>query len=87
VVRGRALAERDPPQKNDRDFDNSKKYAEATKEVGARLKVPVVDAWETIWKAGGEKEEGLTPFLSDGLHLTDKGYAVSCLAAFCDDTH
>jgi isoamyl acetate esterase len=77
VTRGRVLAERDPPRENDRDFDHSKKYAEATKELAARLKVPVVDAWESIWKAAGEKEEGLTPFLSDGLHLTDEGYGVS----------
>jgi lysophospholipase L1-like esterase len=71
------LAERVPPRENDRDFDHSKRYAEATKELAARLEVPVVDVWEAIWKAAGEEEEGLTPFPSDGLHLTDQGYDVS----------
>jgi len=71
------LTERDPPREIDRNFEHTKKYADVTKELAAKLQVPVVDVWEEIWKASGENEDALTPFLSDGLHLTDKGYAVS----------
>lgn len=71
------LANRDQPRDLDRTFENTRKYAEATREVAATQKVPVVDVYERIWKAAGENEESLTSFLSDGLHLTEKGYGVS----------
>lgn len=45
--------------------------------MAATQNVPLVDSYDRIWKAAGENEEGLAPFLSDGLHLTEKGYEVS----------
>ena len=35
---------------------NTKKYAEACREVGAKLKVPVVDLWTTFMRAAGWRE-------------------------------
>ncbi|CCA70635.1 hypothetical protein PIIN_04571 [Serendipita indica DSM 11827] len=70
------IAERDPPKDMDRTWENTKAYADAAKEVARELRVPVVDAWDAIWKAAGEETLGLTRFLSDGLHLTREGYEV-----------
>ncbi|KAH9857692.1 SGNH hydrolase [Lenzites betulinus] len=66
----------DRPAVLDRTLELSKVYAEAAKKVGEREGVPVVDIWSKIWEAAGETEDGLTPFLADGLHLTGKGYDV-----------
>ncbi|TFK50102.1 SGNH hydrolase [Heliocybe sulcata] len=59
-----------------RSLDSAHRYAEATKEVGRKEGVPVVDAWTGIWEACGKGEEGLPRYFSDGLHLNANGYAV-----------
>jgi len=66
----------------DRSFARSHSYAQAVKEVGQALKVPVVDMHAAL-EAGqveGGREEGVPPpgeayrsYLSDGLHLNGKG--------------
>lgn len=68
---------RNPPGEMDRDFDVTKNYADAVKEVGKKENVPVVDCWTDLWEAAGKEQERLAEFLSDGLHLTGKGYEVS----------
>ena len=84
IRREKILAERDPPREIDRSFDRTRAYAETVKEVGVTHNISVVDAWTAIWTAAGQKESALTPFLSDGLHLTDEGYAVrSHLSQIC----
>jgi lysophospholipase L1-like esterase len=60
----------------DRKWELTHAYAEMVKEVSKELDVPVVDAWDLIWKAAGEKTEALPMFLSDGLHLTREGYEI-----------
>jgi lysophospholipase L1-like esterase len=62
--------------KSERSNVNTKKYAEMVKRVGDETGVSVIDVWTSFWEKGGEKEEGLAPFLSDGLHLTGEGYKV-----------
>ena len=54
----------------------TRSYAEAVKEVGSALKLPVADVWTKIWEASGEDEKALTTYLHDGLHLTEAGYEV-----------
>ncbi|KAH9857693.1 SGNH hydrolase [Lenzites betulinus] len=65
-----------PEAPPDRDLEQSRLYAEAMNRVGEREGVPVVDAWGKIWAAAGGTAGGLTPFLSDGLHLTGEGYKI-----------
>lgn len=72
------LESRDPPVEMDRSWARTRSYADAVKEIAVSLKVPVVDTWEVIWTAAGEKIEALPMFLSDGLHLTPEGYDVRC---------
>jgi lysophospholipase L1-like esterase len=72
------LASRNPPKQPDREWNNTKAYADAVKEVGkGKPKVGIVDIWEAIWGAAGKDVAGLPEFLSDGLHLTVAGYEVS----------
>lgn len=53
-------------------------YADATRAVAREEEgVVLVDVWKAMWDAAGRDEENLRPFLSDGLHLTAKGYSVS----------
>lgn len=67
----------DPPKDySDRQFDLTKQYAEAAKEVGEAEKVPVVDAWTLLWEACGQDEHNLPKFLTDGLHLNAEAYKV-----------
>lgn len=74
------LASRDPPKKPDREWNNTKAYADVVIEVGkGKSRVEVVDIWEAIWTAAGEDVARLPEFLSDGLHLTVAGYQVSNL--------
>lgn len=40
-------------------------------------RVVLVDVWTAIWKAAGNNEDDLRSFLSDGVHLTSKGYQAS----------
>jgi hypothetical protein len=64
----------------DRSWEHSKSYADAVLELGKELNLPVLNAWDVIWKAAGAQTEGLVMFLSDGLHLTKEGYEVSNLS-------
>ncbi|GAA5848286.1 hypothetical protein JCM8547_004469 [Rhodosporidiobolus lusitaniae] len=81
------------PEFCDRSLENTRKYVEAVKELGEREGVPVVDAFEPIWKAAGEREEGLEEFFTDGLHLNAKSYAFvvegvkSVIAQYYPDKH
>lgn len=77
--RGRAQRAKDPPRENDREFETTRRYAEAVSEVGKAEGVPVVDLWGRLYEAAGRDEVGLEGFLTDGLHLNEKGYAVSAL--------
>ncbi|KAG9318860.1 SGNH hydrolase-type esterase domain-containing protein [Chiua virens] len=61
---------------NGRDFEETKLYAAAAKEVGAQVGVPVADAWTEIWEAAGRDEGACEKFLSDGLHLNAAGYEI-----------
>ena len=56
---------------------STKAYARQMLRVGEETGVEVVDAWELFWAKADGKEEWLTPYLSDGLHLTAAGYEVS----------
>lgn len=69
-------AQLSPILKKERNNDRTKAYAEAVKTVGEETGVHVLDVWTAFWERGGEKEEGLEPLLSDGLHLTGEGYKV-----------
>ncbi|KAJ3477739.1 hypothetical protein NLI96_g10253 [Meripilus lineatus] len=70
------LATRDPPKLLDREFEVTRQYAEAVKDVGRKEQVPVVDMWTLLWDASGHVEENLSEFLEDGLHLNVKGYEI-----------
>lgn len=75
--RGKDLNSRDPPRAVDRDFNVTKQYAEAVKEVGQKEGIPVLDVWTLLWDACGHVEQNLSEFLEDGLHLNVKGYEAS----------
>jgi len=70
------LASRDPPVELDRDFEVTKRYAEAVRKVAKEEGVAIVDVWTKIWEAAGKQEIGLKGFLRDGLHLNAAGYDV-----------
>ncbi|OSC97633.1 SGNH hydrolase [Trametes coccinea BRFM310] len=74
--RDRAQRAKSPPKELDRDFETTKRYAEAVGEVGNLESVPVVDLWNKLFDAAGRREAGLEEFLTDGLHLNEKGYAI-----------
>jgi len=59
-----------------RAFAETRSYAEAVKEVGVQVGVPVADVWTEIWEAAGRDERALEQFLYDGLHLNAAGYEV-----------
>ena len=61
----------------DRSNERTRAYGVALKQLGEELGVPVFDVWTAMWKHAGGEEDGLVPFLSDGLHLTPSGYKVS----------
>jgi isoamyl acetate esterase len=71
------LRQTDPDAEYDRDFNLTKQYAEAAKEVGAKENVPVVDTWTLLFKTADNDEKNLPQLLSDGLHLNQKAYKVS----------
>ncbi|EIN07809.1 SGNH hydrolase [Punctularia strigosozonata HHB-11173 SS5] len=73
---GAFQASKVPPQPLDRDFEVTKAYAQAVRDVGAALSVPVADVWTPVWKAAGESEEALKAYLIDGLHLNADGYDI-----------
>ncbi|KAN0076895.1 SGNH hydrolase-type esterase domain containing protein [Tylopilus felleus] len=63
-------------QWTDRIFEETKLYAEAAKEVGAQVGVPVADVWTEIWEAAGRDERACERYLLDGLHLNAAGYEI-----------
>lgn len=71
------LEARDPPLQMDRQFDVTAAYAQAVRDVGKEKNVLVVDAFQALWDVAGHEEQGLSKYLSDGLHLTVDGYEVS----------
>ncbi|KAI0086606.1 SGNH hydrolase-type esterase domain-containing protein [Irpex rosettiformis] len=60
--------------KSDRTVERTKTYADAVKEVAKKEGVAVVDVFELLWSAAGEREKALERFLTDGLHLKVEGY-------------
>ncbi|KAH9923983.1 SGNH hydrolase [Epithele typhae] len=60
----------------DRDFETTRTYAAAAKELGAAKGVPVVDLWTKIYDAAGQEEAALSGFMTDGLHLNRDGYQI-----------
>ncbi|KAJ7098072.1 GDSL Lipase/Acylhydrolase [Mycena belliarum] len=70
------LSSRVTPLALDRTFEATRAYAEGVKEAAAASKVSVVDVWTALWTAAEEREEALSEYLSDGLHLRPEGYAV-----------
>ncbi len=70
-------AAKDPPGQRDREFEVTKTYAEAARQVAAKEGVALVDVWTKVWEAAGKVEKELNRFLTDGLHLNEAGYAVS----------
>lgn len=75
--RGAELASRVPPQALDRKFEITKAYADAVKDVGRDLGVPVLDVWTAVFDAAGREEKQLAKFMDDGLHLNAEGYTAS----------
>lgn len=68
-------------QWTERIFTETKLYAEAVKELGAQVGVPVADVWTEIWEAAGRDERACEQFLHDGLHLNAAGYEVGWKSA------
>lgn len=76
------LGSRELPLDLDRNFETTKAYAKAVKEVAHAKQVAFVDIWTEFWQAAGEKEVELSRYLIDGLHPNENGYRVikcSCL--------
>lgn len=72
-----------------RTAENSAHYAEAVRQVGKELNLPVLDLWaafmrEAGWKEGEplpgsreiEQNQVLVKFMHDGLHFNPEGYKV-----------
>ncbi|KAI8998989.1 SGNH hydrolase [Trametes punicea] len=76
MQRERAQRAKSPPKELDREFETTRRYAEAVGDVGRQERVPVVDVWRNLYEAAGMKEERLEDYLTDGLHLNEKGYAI-----------
>ncbi|KAG6841677.1 hypothetical protein C0991_008315 [Blastosporella zonata] len=70
------LASRNPPCLLDREFETTRKYADAVKDVGREKGVAVTDVWAALWEAAGKDEPSLSKFMYDGLHLNAEGYEV-----------
>lgn len=68
------LESRSPPQLLDRDFETTRKYAEAVRRVAQEKRVGFTDVWTVLWEAAGKDEASLSKFLYDGLHLNREGY-------------
>ncbi len=77
IDRAADLTARDPPLQLDREFEVTKRYAQAVEQVAKEEGVAFVDIWNRIWDAAGHEEANLEKFLGDGLHLNAEGYAVS----------
>ena len=65
------------PEDPTRNNVNTEAYARRVVDVAKETEVEVVDVWGLFWEKADGKEEGLAPYLSDGLHLTADGYGVS----------
>jgi lysophospholipase L1-like esterase len=75
------LASRDPPRKCDREFEFTRQYAEAVVKSAQEGGIPVADVWTVLWEAAGKDERALSAYLTDGVHLNEKGYEVRrCLS-------
>jgi len=61
----------------DREFETTRAYANAVKEVAHAKQVAFVDIWTELWQAAGENERALSKYLTDGLHLNKEGYRVN----------
>ncbi|KAF8452660.1 SGNH hydrolase-type esterase domain-containing protein [Boletus edulis BED1] len=61
---------------SERGFEETKQYAEAVREVGGQVGVPVADVWTLVWEGAGRDERGCERFLQDGLHLNAAGYEI-----------
>ncbi|KAF9069700.1 SGNH hydrolase-type esterase domain-containing protein [Rhodocollybia butyracea] len=72
--RGADLAGRNPPIQLDREFENTKMYADTVKDIAHEEEVAVVDIWTKLYEAAGREERSLSAFLTDGLHLNGAGY-------------
>lgn len=76
VVEG--MRAKDTPVKLDRE--HTRKYKDACLVVGKEWaiksdKVQTLDLWKLLVEAGGgETEEALRPYYTDGVHMTPKGY-------------
>lgn len=71
------LQSRNPPNLLDRDFETTRKYAEAVREVAQEKQVAFTDVWTVLWEAAGKDEQSLSRFLYDGLHLNAEGYQLT----------
>jgi lysophospholipase L1-like esterase len=60
----------------DRTTDNTRRYAEACREVAQEEGVPCVDAWSAINDQAQRIGGSLEPFMYDGLHLNSDGYRI-----------
>ena len=70
------LESRDPPRLLDRNFETTRAYAQAVRDVALEKGVGFTDVWGTLWQAAGKREEALSRYLYDGLHLNRAGYKV-----------
>ena len=71
------LASRPVPLDLDRNFETTRAYANAVKEVAQAKQVAYADIWMEFWQAAGEQESALERYLYDGLHPNADGYKVT----------
>jgi lysophospholipase L1-like esterase len=71
------LQSRIPPIALDRDFQTTKMYADAVKDVAHTKGVAFVDIWTPLWEGAGMNERDLGKYMNDGLHLNGEGYKVT----------
>ncbi|KAG8967050.1 hypothetical protein FRC03_010798 [Tulasnella sp. 419] len=76
TARAADLSSRNPPIALDRSASNTKSFADAVIELGKELSLPVVDIYGPISEASGGTDDGLVPYLYDGLHLSAAGYKI-----------
>jgi len=76
IDRAADLAARNPPLQLDREFEVTRRYAQAVEQVAREEGVAFVDIWNRIWDAAGHEEGNLRTFLRDGLHLNAAGYSI-----------
>jgi len=71
------LGSRPVPLDLDRNFETTRAYANAVKEVARAKQVAYADVWTEFWQAAGEQESALDKYLIDGLHPNAEGYQVT----------